>query len=63
MKNEIKLTEMTKEELGNMTKDIRGQIVKAKRELTAGKSRNLRLGFNLKKKLARVLTVLQLKAI
>ena len=63
IKNEVKLTDMTKEELVKLAGEVRGQIVKAMREMSTGKLRNLRLGFNLKKKLARVLTVLQLKAI
>ena len=62
-KDKVKLADMTVAELVTLAGETRGLIVKAKREMSLGKLRNLRLGSNLRRKLARILTVLQLKAI
>jgi len=58
-KVEIKLAEMTKEELIKQAGETRRQIAKMKLEMNVKKTRNVRGVFNLRKKLARILTVLK----
>lgn len=58
-KAEIKLTEMTKEELAKLAGETRRQISKTKLERSVKKARNVREVFNMRKKLARILTVLK----
>ncbi len=58
-KAEIKLVEMTNEELAKLAGETRQQINKIKLERSVKKTRNVREVFNLRKKLARILTVLK----
>jgi len=58
-KVEIKLAEMTKEELVKQAGETRRQIAKMKLEMNVKKTKNVRAVFNLRKKLARILTVLK----
>ena len=59
--SEIKLVDMTSAELMVEAKRLRDQIAKTRLEMAVGRVKNLRLGFNLRKRLARVLTVLNNK--
>ncbi|TSC86790.1 MAG: hypothetical protein G01um101416_555 [Microgenomates group bacterium Gr01-1014_16] len=58
-KAEIKLVDMTAEELKKSARETRQQINKIRLERTVKKTRNVREVFNLRKKLARILTVLK----
>jgi len=58
-KVEIKLAEMTKEELVKQAGETRRQIAKMKLEMNVKKTKSVRAVFNLRKKLARILTVLK----
>lgn len=57
----LKLTEMTKEELVKLAGETRQQINKIKLERNVKKTRNVREVFNMRKKLARILTVIAVK--
>ncbi|MBI2008341.1 50S ribosomal protein L29 [Candidatus Amesbacteria bacterium] len=58
-KVEIKLAEMTGEELVKLAGETRQKINKIRLERSVKKTRNVREIFNLRKKLARILTVLK----
>lgn len=60
-KVEIKLADMTKEELAKLAGETRQLIKKTRLETTVKKARNVRAVFNLRKKLARILTVIVVK--
>lgn len=61
VKKEIKISELTIEELGVKAVELRRQVSKTRLEMAAGKIKNKREVFNLRKKLARVLSVLNMK--
>lgn len=61
LKRAIKLQDMTVAELHIKEKDLRKQIAKATLEMAAGKAKNVRLGFTLRKQLAKTLSVLRMK--
>lgn len=50
---------MTAEELRKLARETRQQIAKIRLEMPVKKTRNVREVFNLRKKLARILTVLK----
>jgi len=60
---EIKLSDLTPGELMGEAKKARVEIVKALPEVKAGREKNVRKVFNLRKRLSRVLTELNKKAI
>lgn len=60
-KAELKLADMMPAELAVQAKDLRGKIAAANLERTAGKAKNMRLTYTLRKQLARTLTMLKSK--
>jgi ribosomal protein L29 len=60
---EIKLSEMTASELVGLSRDLKVRIAKAKLEVAARRAKNTREGFLARKKLARVMTILNVKKI
>ncbi len=58
---EIKLKDMTADELKNKAAELAGKIALARLEKAAGKAKNMRLVFNLRRERAKVLTVLNIK--
>lgn len=62
-RNEIKLSDMMPAELAGEAKKVRGEITKVRLEIRVGREKNVRLVFNLRKRLSKVLTELNKKAI
>jgi len=58
----IKFTDMTVSELVIKVRDLAGKIQKQKLEMSVGRVKNTREGFELRKQLARVKTVITLKS-
>jgi ribosomal protein L29 len=61
-KPEIKLKDMSVAELNNRAREIRATISKNRLEKTTGKLKNTRMVFNLRKELARILTLNKVKS-
>lgn len=61
-KAEIPLVDMTPGELTTKAGQLKTTIVKVKLEMAAGRLKNRKQAFTLKKELARVLTILRVKS-
>ncbi|OGC93030.1 hypothetical protein A3D85_03180 [Candidatus Amesbacteria bacterium RIFCSPHIGHO2_02_FULL_47_9] len=60
-KPQIKLSEMAVEELRSLAREMKNEIEKTRLGTAVKKTKNTRVFFNLRKKLARVLTEIKIK--